>query len=424
MKYKVLQITYNYNTFQDIEECIWYFTTSKIQTNKGNLDILSFEEVEQNGQIGVEIHVNGKLNLGEYSPFSPFCKPVDIKTVAIMRRPQNIWLWAYMFNEEDQPVAAFCGTDFGDDFDSFSKYVKELNRVAEGSGISLLEDPKDNNATTDFIPFAEERVTDYILTDGRKYNGWGCYNNGQFVPHGCGKKIYPDFYVYGNFKNGVLNGPAINSHDHYMYTMFFKGNKGNGWGLCVNGGYLVEFGYYENSQLKTDLTDFVQWYYEGKLSKSDRIGESMMSMYTSKETKEVATLLIGYAPKKITDGITLSCMGFRFRSNGSVWVGTGNLNTMTGYYMHFKPNGQIDIGNFHDGILVDRMPLQNFIDCYFETQELIEDDLFSDLFNNSPKYHLQFEREFEREKYRNIKEPRKNFNYFTGNFEESDDLPF
>lgn len=65
------------------------------------------------------------------------------------------------------------------------------------------------------------------------------------MPHGCGKKYYSNFYVYGNFKNGILDGPAINSHDHYMYTMFFKENRGNGWGLCINGVYLVEFGYYE-----------------------------------------------------------------------------------------------------------------------------------------------------------------------------------
>ena len=133
--------------------------------------------------------------------------------------------------------------------------------------------------------------------------------------------------------------------------MFFKNNRGNGWGLCINGGYLVEFGYYEDSKLKTDLTNFVQWYYEGKLRKSGRTDEKMLSMYTSKETKEVTNLLIGYAPKKVSESMILSCMGFRFRADGSVWVGTGNLSTMTGYYIHFRSDGCIDIGKFDDSYL-------------------------------------------------------------------------
>lgn len=141
-------------------------------------------------------------------------------------------------------------------------------------------------------------------------------------------------------------------------------------------GYLVEFGYYENSKLKTDLTDFVQWYYEGKFRKSERTDENMMSVYISKETKEVTNLLIGYAPKKISESMSLSCMGFRFRSDGSVWVGTGNLNVMTGYYIHFRCDGCIDVGKFNDGCLEERMSLQELIDTYFGTNTINEDGIY------------------------------------------------
>ena len=278
----------------------------------------------------------------------------------------------------------------------------------------------------DFNPSAEEKVTGCILADGKKYSGWGYYRNGQFVPNGCGKKFYPDFYVYGNFKEGILNGPAIDSHNYYMFTAFFKENRGNGWGLCINGGYLVEFGYYENSKLKTNLIDFVQWYYEGKLSKSDRIDENMLSMYTYKETKEVSTLLIGYPPKKISDSMSLACMGFRFKADGSVWMGTGNLNKMTGGYIHFRPNGCIDVGRFDNGILIERQSLQDFIDGYFGIYKIDEDSLFSPLFRNTPKSSLQLERESEREKYRDIEEPKVNYSYITGEYSDgdSDDFPF
>ena len=424
MKYQVQQISYDYCTFQDIEECTWDFTMSEIHTDKGSLDVLGFQEVEQNGQVGVQMSVNGWLDLGEYSPSSPINESVNVKTLAIMRQPHNVWLWVYMFDDDDQPVAAFCGTDGFDESNSFAKYVNELKRIADGGVVDDIEDLGGDGYQEDFTPAAEERVTDCILADGKKYNGWGYYRNGSFFPHGCGKKFYPDFYVYGNFKEGALNGPAINSHNHYMYAIFFKNNRGNGWGLCINGGYLVEFGYYEDSKLKTDLTDFVQWYYEGKLGKSERTGESMMSMYTSKETKEVTNLLIGYAPKKVSESMTLACMGFRFRADGSVWVGTGNLSTMTGNYIHFRSDGCIDIGKFDDGYLEERMSLQELMDNYFGTHKIGEDSPFAALFRNRPKSSYQQERESEREQYREIEEPKVDFNYFTGQSNYSDDLPF
>lgn len=422
MKYNVQQISYNYRTFHDIKECTWDFIGSDIYTDKGWLEVKGFQEVEQNGQVGVQLSVEGCLDIGDYLPNSPFNEPVMIATLAIMRQPHNIWLWVYMFDESNNPVAAFCGTDSLDDLNSFVKYVKELNRLSDGGKCDNIEGQYNEDFPEDSLPKAEEKVTNITLEDGKKYNGWGCYRHGKFIPHGCGKKFYPDFYVYGNFENGLLNGPAINSHDHYMYTMFFKNNRGNGWGLCINGGYLVEFGYYENSQLKTDLTHLVQWYFEGKLSKSDRVGESMMTMYTSKETNEVSYLLIGYAPKKISETMTLSCMGFRFKADGSVWVGTGNLHNMTGNYIKFRPDGCIDIGRFNEGILKERMSLHKFIDSYFGISQISPD---SDLFGLFPKSSLQVQREAEREQYRNIEEPKIDFNYFIGEYICSDDdLPF
>lgn len=419
MKYNVQQISYDYRTFLDIKETAWSFTKSAIITDKGTLNILDFMEVEQNGQVGIQMNVDGFIKLSDYHPSSPLNDYTHVKTVAVMRQPHNVWLWVYMFNEYDNPVAAFCGWD---EIDGFAIYVKELKRKF-GGGIPDVQFNKVHNQATNMKPVAEEKVTGVFLADGKKYNGWGFYRNEQFIPHGCGKKFYPDFYVYGNFKNGSLNGPAINRHDHYMYTMFFKENRGNGWGLCINGGYLVEFGYYEDSKLKQDLTDVVQWYYEGKMKNSGRTNENMLYMYTSKQTNEVSTLLIGYAPKKVSEDMTLACMGFRFFANGSVWVGTGNLTKMSGNYIHFKHDGLIEIGEFEDGILIEATSLQELIDMYFGTYRFSDDDLFGDLLNRAPKTSLQLERENVREQYRNIDEPKIGFNYFKGYFEE-DDLPF
>lgn len=100
------------------------------------------------------------------------------------------------------------------------------------------------------------------------------------------EKVFLRFLRLWKLQKGLLNGAAINSHNHYMYTMFFKNNRGNGWGLCINGGYLVEFGYYEDSKLKTDLTNFVQWYYEGKLRKSGRTDEKCYQCIRQKKPKK------------------------------------------------------------------------------------------------------------------------------------------
>ena len=264
---------------------------------------------------------------------------------------------------------------------------------------------------------AEEKVSDYIFDNGQKYDGWGCYRNGMFIPHGCGKAKYPGHYAYGNFKNGTLNGPAIISYDYYMYTVYFKNDRGNGWGLCIDGGDLVEFGYYKDSQLQVDLTEFVRWYYDGVLMKSERNGEKLMSMYTSKETKEVVNLLIGYAPKKVSDSISFVCMGFRFKADGSVWVGNGNLNTMTGNYIHFRPDGCVDIGMFISEALSKRMSLQEFIDNYFGTHKINEDSKIASLLKFFPKTSTQHKRESEREQYRNIEEPKVDYSYFTENYD-------
>ena len=139
MKYQIQQISYDFCVFQDIEKCTWDFTTSEIHTDKGSLVILSFQEVEQNGQVGVQMSVNGWLNLGEYSLSSPISESVNVRTIAIMRRAYNVWLWVYMFDGDNQPVAVFCGTDIFNGTTGFDDYVRKLKRVSDG-GVDYMEE--------------------------------------------------------------------------------------------------------------------------------------------------------------------------------------------------------------------------------------------------------------------------------------------
>lgn len=215
-----------------------------------------------------------------------------------------------------------------------------------------------------------EKKAEIFLSDGKMYSGWGYYKNEEFIPHGCGKKFYDGYYALGNFKDGELDGPAIISHNHYMHTVHFKNNRGNGWGLSVNSGKLTEFGYYKDSELKNDLSDFALWYFT-KLMQCDR-KDDCYSVFTD-ESHEVSNLLIGYRPSiyYLNDG--LRYMGFQFMKDGSVWMGNTDDLELSGNLIHFCPNGTIECGLFHEGKLLAPMKLQSMIDSYYGTFSYIDD---------------------------------------------------
>lgn len=239
------------------------------------------------------------------------------------------------------------------------------------------------------------REDNVFLSDGKKYSGWGYYQDNEFIPYGCGKKFFDGYYALGNFKNGILDGgPAIISHDYYMHTIQFKNNRGNGWGMFMNRGMLIEFGYYKDSKLLVNLLNFVEWYFS-IIESCGRHREDMLNIYRHKETKQVNNLLIGYSPKKYSNGLVSSCMGFLFKEDGSVWVGTTQSLKRTGNLIHFRKDGLIDAGKFEDGTLVARKSILEIIDYYGKTGQ----------------------------NFRNIPEIKIGYDYINGNYVE-DDLPF
>jgi len=202
------------------------------------------------------------------------------------------------------------------------------------------------------------RVKEHKLADGHLYDGFGYYSEkNKFVPHKYGMKKFPDMYVKGYFQKGILNGPAIVSHDYYMYTTQMKNNRGNGWGLCINRGILTEFGLYENSILVKDFMNYVEWYFT-RMRDSGR-NENMLNIYTNKNTGEMKELFIGYPVTPFACG-----MGFHFTLDGSVWVGDTIKHTFTGNLIHFREDGQIDVGYFENAKLINRYDVQKLIEIY------------------------------------------------------------
>lgn len=256
------------------------------------------------------------------------------------------------------------------------------------------------------------QVNNEILSDGNRYSGWGYSHNGEFIPNGCGKKFFSGYYIYGNFKQGAIDGPAIESHDMYMQTMQFKNNFGNGWGLCMNRGQLSEFGYYENSELKVDLSDFALWYFT-KMQNAER-SENMLTVYTFKDNHNVAELLIGYKASPIENGVGLAGMGFHFMADGSVWMGNTATRRFSGELIHFKSDGTVDCGVFENGELTERMELQEIINAYYGTFEFSEDDIFANMFRKRKPNSI-------REQFRSAKPIKIGFNYFQSNTSQDHD---
>lgn len=250
----------------------------------------------------------------------------------------------------------------------------------------------------------KEQVKQLYLSDGNCYSGWGYNTIKGFVPDGCGKKHFKDYYVYGNFRNGNIEGPAIVSHDFYMNTGHFKNNRGNGWGLCINRGELSEFGYYENSQLIVDLSEFVYWYFN-KMRSANR-DSNMLNVYTFKESHDVAEILIGYTGTPVQNGIGLCYMGFHFMSDGSIWMGNTRTRRFSGSLMHFRNDGCIDCGKFENGELIETLDIHELIDEYYNVCTF-DDDLFE-------SFMFDKKSNFEREQFHNIASIVKGYNYFNG----------
>ena len=263
-----------------------------------------------------------------------------------------------------------------------------------------------------------QKIERVRLETGQVYSGWGYFENKNFIPQGCGKKYYDGYYAYGNFRHGILDGPTIVSHDYYMNICHFKNNRGNGWGLCINQGDLIEFGFNENSLLKVNLVDLVLWYFT-KMRMSDRRNETLLHMYTCKDTKEVSELLIGYPGTSPINGVGDCCMGFRFKADGSVWVGSINDRKLSGNLIHFRPDGLIDAGFFEDSELLGREDLQSIIDGYYGIYN-DKDNLLGDYLFQRKKSSQYIEKERIRNTFKDIAEITVGYNYFVDSQQQID----
>jgi len=112
--------------FQNINEEMWCIGERFIITPHGTLQINDTIFVDKGSMAGVQFSVTGKWNLHDFYSSSGSEKDVEINTFALMRQPNNVWLWVYAFDSQGDPVVNFCGYD---DLDGFAKFIPSLKNL-------------------------------------------------------------------------------------------------------------------------------------------------------------------------------------------------------------------------------------------------------------------------------------------------------
>lgn len=125
LKYYVNQITLNNQDFQDFEEEHWTFERNGLLTPHGNLSFDELIFVDNGPMVGIQFSTHGTLRINEFDIPNNTSSSKSISTLAIMRQPHNVWLWAYLFDANNLPVASFCGHD---DLDAFASYVMKMKK--------------------------------------------------------------------------------------------------------------------------------------------------------------------------------------------------------------------------------------------------------------------------------------------------------
>lgn len=196
-----------------------------------------------------------------------------------------------------------------------------------------------------------KEVKDHRFADGSTYTGSAlCYGD-SVVPEGMGVRKFDDHNDLGHFHSFILEGVCYRNHHQYMYAGISKWGDLNGWGMHIKDGEFF-FGIYRDDSLVVNLTPLVRNYWGHVQELTVDYKKSLVKVQKNPET-----VFVG-CPQMTWNGR----FGITFRQEGDVFVGQSNLGVgreLTGYYLHFSPDGKITKGYFIRGIL----------ECVFEDVE-------------------------------------------------------
>ncbi|MBR6631947.1 MAG: hypothetical protein IKK89_08405 [Alistipes sp.] len=189
------------------------------------------------------------------------------------------------------------------------------------------------------------------ISEGVTFEGSVISRDGKDLPHGYGIMKFEDHDVQGLFSNGDIDGIAYINYHEWMCVGRVCDGKLNGWGIRARRGE-VEFGVFEDGELKVDVTPLVEIYWDEILHK---LGETNFKMVNARPDN-----------KEIFIGIPqLTCdidgdVGFHFLESGDVYLGVSDIfdadskRAITGRFLHFDTKFNITCGKYENSILVEK----------------------------------------------------------------------
>lgn len=182
------------------------------------------------------------------------------------------------------------------------------------------------------------------LKDGSIYTGQAILcQDGFYLPYGYGKKyISKELEITGHWVDGVVNGMCYMNMHHSMLTGHFVNNRPQGWCLCIEGGRGFVFGVFNGDDCVTSLGESFQW-----LIRTIDLG--------LKTNYKRGSILVG-------ETIPGGTRGFHFNNNGDLYVGLGDGTlTNTGFFFKFTKDGNVEIGEFKNGTLIETLPPEEIV---------------------------------------------------------------
>ena len=196
-----------------------------------------------------------------------------------------------------------------------------------------------------------KEVKNMEISEGVTYSGATETDGYMDVPHGMGIMKYPDHNVSGMYQDGELNGIAYLNYHDWMYVGIASNGSINGWGMKVDKGK-IQFGVFENNELKVNLTPLIEIFWEKILSDCGMLNKSAISV------KKNGEIFVG-VPQHFLKGK----FGFHFLNNGEVFLVACDYNATdrTGKFLHFDLDYNITKGEYKSGELVHEIDDEEFI---------------------------------------------------------------
>ena len=188
-------------------------------------------------------------------------------------------------------------------------------------------------------------IVSITLPNGGSYRGYGKEVNGQLIPDGTGFCKYPDHSEAGTFRDGKLEGLSYYKYAQWMAVGMSSKGEINGWAF-KKVGKKVSFGVFEHGRLRVSLTPLIIAFVRRILEVAEEREKGFIWIMRNGD------ILVGNEQEEHERQF-----GFYFVGNGEVFLGIFDYNhyDITGKFLHFDKDYNISVGEYNNGVLVNRI---------------------------------------------------------------------